>query len=616
MYINSTCTTFNAKEIDDILINPYSGMVNYGIENSYGDYLRKIPNYIYPEAIVYLRHSWGDLEPEEGKLNLEEFEKIRDEHLEGGALQWAFRIATALSSLTVCENPTPEWVFKAGAKFKMAKRGYKEPQYGDLVYQEKYGNFIRKLAERYDGDPKLAFVDISGLGLYGEWGDPETEQEGWENTDRRERECRNIIDIYLKAFRKTPLAISTHIIDTLGRSKYGVDYALKKGVWLRRDGVGSPFFHEGHKELVQKYWHDRPIVTELYAIYSTYNDVNSGRNKNHTGWSYTDAMYQVLDQHGMCAEMSRDLDATGASMQHPSFDIVAKQAGYRLVLSKAEFPSKINQGEKLILKQWWKNQGISKLYVKHPLGVYLVDSEGQTVWSAIDHRFDPTNWCRGKVFKVYSCFESGNSIPPGTYELRVALVNPQGQPSILLGMEGNDGQRRYTLGKLEIAEGTEGSQGQDVELNLARREDATAHVVLVNDNRPIYYVAPIHDGLMRVSIDDSPGDLSTVRQGFGVIWEEDCTFNTFVYYAGDTVKGEGGWFEREFGIEVFDGERCINAGPVYWDRVYPYDYTSSHQIYTATFNEITARGVRVSGITGRRESKWVSVCEVEVYRRR
>lgn len=611
---NNSFTTFNAKEIDDILINPYSGLVNYGIENSYGNYLRKIPEYIYPEAIVYLRASWGDLEPEEGELHLEEFEKIKDTHLQNGALQWSFRIGTALSNLNVSKHPTPEWAIKAGAKVNRAKRGYTEPQYGNLVYQEKYGNFIRRLAKRYDGDPKLAFIDISGLGLYGEWGDPETPQDGWEDVERRENDAINIIDIYLKAFKKTHLAISTHIIDSLGRSKYGVAYALKKGAWVRRDGVGSPFFHEGHKELVNQYWHDRPVVTELYAMYSAYNEVETGRNKNHTGWSYTDAMDQVLDQHGMCAEMSRDLDVTDTSMQHPKFNVVAKQVGYRLVLSKVLFPSVINQGEKLILRQLWKNQGVSKLYVKHPLRVYLINSIGEDVWSAVDNNFDSTNWCRGNVYEVFSSFTVWN-VPSGSYELRIALINHQGEPTILLGMDGDDGEKRYSIGKLEVCGEPCSVVGSQLELNFARAQDAIAHVAVVNENRPVHYVAPINDGLLRVSIDDAPGDLSTVRQGYGVIWEKDYTFNTFVYYAGDTIKGEGGWFEREFGLEVFDGEKWESVNLVYWDKVYSYNYSAANQRYTAAFNRVSAKGVRVSGITGRRESKWVSVCEVEVFLR-
>jgi hypothetical protein len=254
---------FKAKEVDSVLINPFSGMVNYGIEISYG--VREVPHYIFPEAIVYLRPAWAELEPQEGVLDLARFEKIRDEHLRGGALQWAFRIVT-VQPVDKWKNAAPEWLQKSGAKGTVAKNKYWEPQYGDSIYQAKFGRFIGKIAERYDGDPRLAFVDISGLGLYSEWGDPETNQVDWKNEAKKQEDLRGLINIFLKAFKKTPLAISTHIIGPQMQDRYEVMYALKRGALPRRDGLGSPFFHEGHKALVQKLWPDRPIITEMYAI--------------------------------------------------------------------------------------------------------------------------------------------------------------------------------------------------------------------------------------------------------------------------------------------------------------------------------------------------------------
>ncbi len=47
--IRQSLVEYNAMETADVLINPYSGLVNYGLESSYGNYLRKIPQYIYPQ---------------------------------------------------------------------------------------------------------------------------------------------------------------------------------------------------------------------------------------------------------------------------------------------------------------------------------------------------------------------------------------------------------------------------------------------------------------------------------------------------------------------------------------------------------------------------------------
>ncbi len=603
---------FNALEMNDILRNPYSGMVNYGIEVSYGE--REIPEYIYPGSIVYLRPAWSDLEPEEGRLNLNRFEKIRDNHLSAGCTQWAMRLVT-VQKVGMEKDAFPGWL-KGKVKGSQMNKGYFEPYYGDSVYVRYFESFVNRMAERYDGDPRLAFVDISGLGLYSEWGDPESKQPGWDNDAIMKRDVRRIIDIYLKAFKKTPLSISTHIIGSNLEDRYEVMYALSKGVWIRRDGVGSPFFHKGHKELVRKYWEDRPIITEMYAIYSNYNDIKTGRNKNWSGWSFKDVVDQVLDQHGMCAEMSRDLDVSDAFLKNVSFQRLAREVGYRLVLSKAEFPKRIMRGEKLIVRQLWKNQGVSKLYKKYPLRFYLIDCAGREVWSGIDNDFDPTDWERGNVYEYHSLMPIKGDISLGIYDLKVALVDEAGNPVIYLGQEGRDKSGRYMLGKIEFAENDVNRFTESLEgINLARVPDACAHVETQNKERPFWYVSPINDGLMRVSVNDAPGKIGTERQSFGIVWEKDKVFNTLKFYAGTVEERLGGWFERDFWIEIYDGEKWSRLLLVACKPVYPLDSTAGNKVFTITFNTVKAKGVRIGGYIGRRHSRYASVCEIEVYKR-
>lgn len=601
---------FNAKETDDILRNPYSGMVNYGIEVSYGE--REIPEYIYPGSIVYLRPAWSDLEPEKGVLNLSRFEKIRDNHLAGGCTQWAMRLVT-VQKVGTDKDAFPAWLRKEVKNGNMHK-GYFEPYYGDSAYVSHFESFVNRIAEKYDGDPRLAFVDISGLGLYSEWGDPESHQPGWDNDSIMKRDTRRLIDIYFKAFKKTPLSISTHIIGPNLEDRYEVMYALSKGAWLRRDGVGSPFFHEGHKKLVQKYWKDRPIITEMYAIYSNYNDIKTGRNKNWSGWSFKDVVNQILDQHGMCAEMSRDLDISDAFLKNSSFDRLAREVGYRLVLSKAEFPQTILNGEKLIVRQLWKNQGVSKLYKKYPLRFYLTNNAGQEVWSYIDNDFDPTNWERGNVYEYHSIIPIKVNIPFGTYDLKIALVDEIGNPAINLGQEGRDDAGRYLLGKIKLEKNSNNSRTEVLEnINLARLPDARAHVETQNEKRPLWYVAPINDGLMRVSVSDAPGEIGMTRQSIGIVWEQNKTFNTLKYYAGNVELGQGGWFERDFWVEIYDGDKWTRLPLIACKPVYPLDSSAGNQVFTINFNTVEAKGIRIGGFVGRRHSRYASICEIEVY---
>src|SRR3990167_4745882 len=73
------------------------------------------------------------------------------------------------------DSATPPWVFASGATAvdhqypgaEVPDKPSKIPVYWEGTYLAAYGRFIRELAERYDGEPTLARVEI-GVGIYGE----------------------------------------------------------------------------------------------------------------------------------------------------------------------------------------------------------------------------------------------------------------------------------------------------------------------------------------------------------------------------------------------------------------------------------------------------------------
>lgn len=603
---------FNALEHNKPLINPYSGCVNYGIEVSYG--YREIPNYIYPESIVYLRPCWAQLEPQDGVFDFSLFDKIKNEHLKCGAKQWACRLVT-VQPVDNKKYPSaaPEWLESICKGTKNEKKNYWEPYYGDSIYLSRLERLIKEFVRRYDKDPTLAWVDISGLGLYSEWGDPDSTQPGWENIDKQNEDTKKIVNIFLKNFKHTNLCISSHILGINGEDRYSLKYAIQAGAWFRRDGVGSPFYHKGHKQMAEEIWKDRPIITEWYGPYSKYNDSLTTRNNNWSGWNFTDAVDQALDQHGLVAEMSRCLDKTDAVLKHPSFKTLAEKIGYRLVLSKAIFEKKIHTNDKLIIKQIWKNQGVAKLYVKHPLKVYLFDNQNNEVWSGVDVEFDPTDWSRGNMYTVYSKFDIPQNLKTGTYKIKIALVDENGQPAIELAQMGDRNKNRiYEIGEIELINSGTVKQNINASLNLARIPGATGHVETQNEERPFYFVYPLNDGIMRVSVSDAPGSLHNVRQSYGITWDKPHEFNCVKLYTGSCIKGEGGFWERDLWLEVLidnKWEQCLTT----CNPIYPFNETAGNKVFTFSFNAIKAQGVRVGGFVGRRYSKWASISEIEVY---
>ena len=155
-----------------------------------------------------------------------------------------------------------------------------EPDYADPIYLDKHGAFLKALGERYDGRPDIEFLDIGSYGIWGEW---HTENPAPVAVRKQ------IVDLYLRAFRKTPLVFMSDDAEVL-------DYALAKGTGFRRDGVGSPW-HEQNWIGSKKYagvagmadtWKHAPMVFEWFGDY----DYLQSRK-----WSFDAAVNFMLSNH-------------------------------------------------------------------------------------------------------------------------------------------------------------------------------------------------------------------------------------------------------------------------------------------------------------------------------
>lgn len=86
------------------------------------------------------------------------------------------------------------------------------PNYQDPMLQSAIINFIKEFGARYDGDTRLAFVQLGLLGFWGEWHTyPHTD---WFASDIFQQE---VIETFDDVFQKTPLQIRIPVQDTSER---------------------------------------------------------------------------------------------------------------------------------------------------------------------------------------------------------------------------------------------------------------------------------------------------------------------------------------------------------------------------------------------------------------
>ena len=196
------------REVDTFFANPGQGWMSQN--------RRPNPDPRFPCSVVYVRFNWADAEPVEGRYEW----KIIDDALAA----WKPRGAAVALRVMTCNAhsqgyySSPKWLFDSGCKgFEYVVGGDDptsggqriprlEPDYADPLYLAKHRAFLEALGKRYDGRPDMEFLDI---GSYGVWGE-------WHTTHPAPIEVRKqIVDMYLGAFRHTPLVFMSDDAEVL-----------------------------------------------------------------------------------------------------------------------------------------------------------------------------------------------------------------------------------------------------------------------------------------------------------------------------------------------------------------------------------------------------------------
>ena len=337
---------------------------------------------------------------------------------------------------------------------------------GDPVYQQKLTTFVNALANRYRADPEITQVDLRGYGQWGEW---HSGYAGFGSLAAREAALADVIDIWDAAWGPNKiLALSNSYEfrtdlnpDVHAPSSYSdylqwsaFDHALTKpNIAIRRDGVAGAV-RPYDRQLLQSAWQTRtslPITTEFWRGYSEYN-TPGGYNRSYTPDT---ALDDALSYHpNYITMMGWDADSSAGDFYTQRHDLIQRgidEMGYNLVLGSAAYPRAVAAGSVFSLDQNWRNTSAGRLFRSDQLAVSLTDTVGNTIWTGIDTGFDPRTITRESPQHVVSSFALPASVPAGTYDVRIAVVNPTTHaPAIALGIQGGDELRRYRIGSISV----------------------------------------------------------------------------------------------------------------------------------------------------------------------
>jgi uncharacterized protein DUF4832/glycosyl hydrolase family 42 (putative beta-galactosidase) len=442
------------------LVNPGMGWVLHHYDNSITTYgSRLAPSDTVDDFpgvnVVYLRLAWSYIEPEEGKFNWSIVDTPAQRWVSKGK-QVAFRFTCSESSLP---NATPDWVRKAGAKvyhFRPRKCIVEdspqwEPDFDDPIFLAKLDHFLAAAAERYDGNPEVAFIDV---GSYGVWGEGHT---SWSScVSYPASTIRKHIDLYVKHFKHTQLEAS-HSYAGQPKGPGGlanIDYARDRGMGLRTDSV--LVFPEGHPNddyftpaLAKDFWPKVPVVIESQHYG---NSRDQGYWKD--GSRYLKAVEEYHASYASVHWWPREFLAENREL----VDKINRRLGYRLQLVEASWPSEVTAKSTLQFASRWKNAGVAPCLPGGYPALTLKDDQGGIVGVFTAREFDVRSLPVGPPGEAdQRSQEKAFSLPPilkpGVYQVYVSVGTRTGTPRIALPLANEDGARRYRLGAIRVVEG-------------------------------------------------------------------------------------------------------------------------------------------------------------------
>jgi hypothetical protein len=326
------------------------------------------------------------------------------------------------------------------------------PDWNDRDFQERLNQLIVQLGQRYNGDPRIAWVDI---GFYGNWGEWHIWpfHEGYPRPGGAEKATEEskqaIIDAMGRAFDRTQLLMGTEDLPSLL-------YALRTYPTMgwRRDSLGDPHFTEGSSmrrlredpegwALFTERWKTAPVIVEFISP-----------NDQVDPQVYEMASKQAQAFHVSMISNGNTLPWETLSEEgRKTFLQLHDTIGYQYRLTNLTLPLPLLTGKSVTISADWQNLGNAPTYEPWEIVYQLRDQNRQTIaWEATS-RLDLRKLLPGTESQRWEdTLSIPQTLPAGSYELVILVRDPIGKRApMALIMNGLQADRSYYIGTITVA---------------------------------------------------------------------------------------------------------------------------------------------------------------------
>ena len=440
------------EESYELILNPDRGWIAYNYEDSY-DLRKRVAGGVEPFAlasVVYTRHPRNAWEDAEGNFENSPPLKLLKDWIDHRR-HVSFRIY-----VNTMGHLPPSLRAKVQA-IPHTEGGKKTPlvKYWDPAYVEDHRRLVEFLGKRLGDSPHLAFVDIGAVGnTGGEWyfGPLRVFQRAGLDDEKLFELVETFVEMYRKAFPKTRLFISYECIAKAGKKREDVLALLARHhIGIRDDGLGGWPYPKKRPPTsswpMPTLWEKMPVLFEgsggrggVYGWHARGKDP-----QRILDWAFQKSPPSYVNIGGSetvcekaCSELRELLVKYG------------RRLGYRFVMLTAEYPQRLQRGQKSQVKIIWTNRGIAPCYADRKIELSFHDGKGKRMTAlAVPPEPPTTEWRPGKFVHVRVPFTVPDALAEGEYVLKLAMLlgDPrQPREAVTLANKGADPDGRYALG--------------------------------------------------------------------------------------------------------------------------------------------------------------------------
>lgn len=195
--------------------------------------------------VLYIRCDWRDVQSSPGKLSLSPVWEATFDSAKRHNLGVGFRIQLSSPNIQPQKLSMPDFLHGkvpvvniGGSKSREHNTSFDfyEPRYDSPEFQKAFTELNELLAQRFDGNPQMEYMDLM---MYGFWGEAHTNDLPHPFPDylTAEKTFVHMTQLQMDAWKRTPLAVNMEPdISNVGNRQVQ-DMIVRAGGWLRSDSL-------------------------------------------------------------------------------------------------------------------------------------------------------------------------------------------------------------------------------------------------------------------------------------------------------------------------------------------------------------------------------------------